>query len=451
MLKYFIDKYININVKNKRLIFNSIFSFIVMGLSYIVSFLLMPAYMSFFVDQKLLGLWFTALAVLSWVLNFDLGIGNGLRNNLVDALARNDKSQVQSYISSAYILVGLIVVTITGVGLFFFSFINWNNIFNISDEIIDSATLLKAVNIIFVGIMLQFFLRLISSILYAMQMAYLPNLLGFLSNIMLLIFILYFRGGSAEHNLITLAYANIITANVPILGVTIYVFVKKINYAFPNIKYYNKKNAKSILKLGGAFFIIQIMYLLITNTNEFLIGWVTKIENVVEYKVYNSLFSIISGVFLLTLVPVWSEVTEAHVKNDHAWIKKLYKRLLGLAFLCLLGIIGVNFFLQTVIDLWLKDKTILVNYLYAITFSISTIFFIWSSILSAITSGIGKLKYQTIYMTIGALLNFPLAFFMASVTNSWIGVIIANIISLLPFCIGQSLWLKNYFKKMSYV
>ena len=77
--------------KSKKLIINSNLSLIVKGSSLFVSLFTMPAYMRIFKEQEVLGLWFTTLSVLSWILTFDLGIGNGLRNHLVKPLMENNR------------------------------------------------------------------------------------------------------------------------------------------------------------------------------------------------------------------------------------------------------------------------------------------------------------------------------------------------------------------------
>lgn len=446
IINYFKSKYKTIENKNRRLIVNSMLSFVIMGLSLLTSMFLLPAYMRFFPNQKILGFWFTALSVLSWVLTFDLGIGNGLRNKLVEALANNDNIRVKKYISSAYLMVGVVVVIVSLAGFYIFPTLNLNSIFNISKNIIDDLILLSAVRIIFLGIMLQFFLRLINSIMYALQQSFMPNLLSLFSNLLLLLYISFSKESSSEVNIINLALANVITANFPVFIATIIIFFKKLKYAVPSFSYYENSFAKSILKLGGVFFWIQIMYMIITNTNEFLITWSRGSEYVVEFKIYNSLFGIVSSLFLLTLTPVWSEVTEAHVKKQFDWIKNLYKRLYLLGFLGLVALVILIFILQFLVDVWLKEKSIKINYFYAFTFAIAMMLSIWSSILSTLAGGLGKLKILIIFMTIGAILNFPLTILFTSLTNSWIGVVISNIFSLLPLCIAQTIWLKKYFK-----
>ena len=111
---------------NKELFLNIIGSVGIKGLSIIINILTLPAYLLFFGDQKILGLWFAILAVLTWVLTFDLGIGNGLRNYLVEALFDKDKKRAKMFISSAYISVGCIALFLGILGYIIIDNSNWN-------------------------------------------------------------------------------------------------------------------------------------------------------------------------------------------------------------------------------------------------------------------------------------------------------------------------------------
>lgn len=64
----------------------------------------MPAYMRFFQDQAILGIWYTIISILNWVMYFDLGLGNGLRNILPKAFLENDKKKISESISTVMLL-----------------------------------------------------------------------------------------------------------------------------------------------------------------------------------------------------------------------------------------------------------------------------------------------------------------------------------------------------------
>ena len=177
MLKSLVKK-IKSNNLNQLILKNTIGAFLVKGAALVISFLTIPAYMRYFSEQKVLGVWYTILSVLIWVLNFDLGIGNGLRNKLVEAIAKNNKHLMRGYISSAYFMVGVLTIIIALTGLILSHFIPWNSVFNISSDLISPKVMLRVVRSVFLGIMLQFFFRLINSILYALQYSAINNFIS---------------------------------------------------------------------------------------------------------------------------------------------------------------------------------------------------------------------------------------------------------------------------------
>ena len=85
---------------NKSLLINIFSSYLVKGLGVLCSLISMPLFLKYFNDQMILGVWFTMLSVLNWILVFDMGIGNGLRNHLTKALAKKDFQSAKQLVSS---------------------------------------------------------------------------------------------------------------------------------------------------------------------------------------------------------------------------------------------------------------------------------------------------------------------------------------------------------------
>jgi O-antigen/teichoic acid export membrane protein len=437
-----------LNNENNRIILNNVIgAFLVKGGALFVSLITMPAYLNYFDEQQILGLWFTILSVLSWILTFDLGIGNGLRNHLVSALVAKDDLLVKKYVSSAYTVIGGVVLLISLSSIILFRLIDWNIIFNISPNIISKETLYFTVCIIFGGIMLQFLFKLITSILYAMQKSALINLLSLITSIIILIYVSFAKTTDISNNLVSLAIVYLLAVNIPLLITTVVVFSTKLKKSKPNIKYFGKKYASDVMKLGGIFFWVQIMYMVITTTNEFLITWLAGPEMVVEYQIYNKLFTLIGTLFTLALTPIWSAVTKALSEKNYSWIKKLYKTLKLMALLAVICELAMIPFLQFGINLWLGDNSIQVNYFYAIVFAVSGSILIWNGVLSSIANGFGELKMQSIFFTIGAIIKIPIAWILVMVFESWISVIIANIIAMSLYCIIQPIWLNRFLNK----
>lgn len=442
-----IKKKIHTNENNRTIFYNTLGAFLVKGGALIVSLFTMPAYLRYFEDQQILGIWFTILSVLSWILTFDLGIGNGLRNHLVPALVKKEEEKIKSYISSAYVIIGSIVLLAIFISSIIFKYINWNVLFNITTDAISKDTLKTTVIIVFSGIMLQFLFKLITSILYAMQKSAINNLLRLLSSVIVLLYVSLAGSSDIETNLISLAVVNVLAVNIPLLLTTILIFSKKLKGCKPELKYFNKKYARDVVKLGGIFFWVQIMYMIITMTNEFFITLLTEPSMVVEYQIYNKLFTLIGTIFTLALTPIWSAVTKAVAEQNYSWIKKLYKILKLMALLAVFCEFGMIMILQYGINLWLGDKAIQANYYYAVVFALFGSILIWNGVLSSIANGFGELRIQSIFFTIGALIKVPAAWILVELLNSWIGVIVANIISMSLYCIIQPLWLNKFMNK----
>jgi O-antigen/teichoic acid export membrane protein len=84
-----------------------VYSFLVKIISVISGVLSVPLIIDF-LDKEQYGIWLTLSSVFAWLSFFDVGIGNGMRNKLTEALAINDKKLAQEYVSTTFVLISLI-------------------------------------------------------------------------------------------------------------------------------------------------------------------------------------------------------------------------------------------------------------------------------------------------------------------------------------------------------
>lgn len=438
-----IKKFNSLSENNKIILKNVLGAFTVKGLALVVSLFTMPAYMRYFNNEVALGLWFTLLSVLSWILNFDLGIGNGLRNKLTMTLATDDVAESKKYLSSAYISIGILCVILSVVFMFVSSFWNWNTVFNIEEGIVSQSAMLQTVRIVFVGIILQLLFKLITSVLYALQKSSVNNFLSLITSIITLICVLIIPSRNNDQNMICMAWVHVLAVILPLLVTTIILFSGKIlRKCIPSLKCFSLMHTKAILALGGVFLFVQLAYMLIMSTNEYLIAFFCGNQYVTEYQIYYRLFSLGSTVFCLALTPVWSAVTKALAQQDIYWIKRLYRVLLKLSLVGSVAVFLLIPILQLLVDIWLGDNSISVNYLHAVAFAGLGSLMILNSALSSVANGLGKLKTQAICFCIGALIKVPLAWILVLLFESWIGVVWANIISMVIYCLIQP-WVLN--------
>ncbi|WML55178.1 hypothetical protein RCG17_11655 [Neobacillus sp. PS3-12] len=442
----FITKIKGSYLKNSLLINNILGTYFIKGLSLFISLFTLPAYLKYFSDQNVLGVWFTILSVLQWILTFDLGIGNGLRNKLVPLLVNNERFIIKKYISSAYAIIGIISLLTMILGSVSIAFLNWNNILKISTNVVSNDVLKLVLILIFTGIVSQFFLNLISSILFAMQKTALSNFISLVSSVLILLYVVFFKTGNIETDLINLAIVNILTVNVPLLVATVIVFSTILKDSKPNIRSYEKKFAFSILKLGGEFFWIQIALLFINSTNEVLITRLYGPENVVDYQVYFRLFYLVVTLFSLITNPVWSAIAKAYADKQYDWIINLNKKINLLVLLISVGNVLVLVVSQTIINIWLRREAININYGYASIFVLFSAISMYNIASSCFANGIGILRCQVICYSIAAIVKIPIVIVFSYFFKDWISVVVVNAVILLPYAIIQPRVLRKFYR-----
>lgn len=443
-----LSRYQKLGENDKIVYKNVIGAFLVKGAALFVTLYTLPAYIAFFNNSEALGLWFTILSLLNWILNFDLGIGNGLRNHLSASIARDDKEDSRKYISSAYFSIGSIVIFISLIFPFAIERVNFNTLLNIDASIVSQRALYISIVIVFVGVMLQFWLKLINSVLYAIQKSSINNFLVLCTNILVLLYVKFAPSSSNDNNVIAMAIVHAVAVLIPLVWATFAIFHKKLAYARPCFRYISKSHIRQVLTLGGLFFFVQIAYMLIMSTNEYLITMTSSNSDVIDYQAYYKLFSLGGTIFALTLTPIWSVITKAQAENNVLWIKKTYYRFTLLAVLFSLAEFILIIITEPIMNIWLGKGAIgNINVQTCVIFAVFGAVMIEISLLSSIANGLGKLKTQSICYGIGAILKIPLSIFIVKWLNAWQGVMIANIICMLIYCIAEPIVLARYFRK----
>ena len=167
---------------NRTLLLNVAGNYLVKGGAMLVSLLMMPAYMRYFESQAVLGMWFTLIQLLNWIMLLDFGIGGGLRNKIVEPLQKGDKERVIELVSAAYFSVAGIVLVLIALQQIVVGRLNWYKILGLSSGDISEDTLVTMIHILVIGVCVRFFSVLVCHILYALQKAVLPGVISLLSD-----------------------------------------------------------------------------------------------------------------------------------------------------------------------------------------------------------------------------------------------------------------------------
>lgn len=446
-MREFINKLRNTSQNNKIIIKNTIGAFVVKGAGLLVSLASTPALIRYFNNNEVLGIWFTMLSVLIWFLNFDLGIGNGIRNQLTKDFTLKDWQSAQTTISSGFFSVSIVSGVLIIVGVIGLYSVDLNWLFNVSPKLLSAKTLRIATTSIFIAIMLRFMLTFVGSIFYSLQKSALNNLLNLIVHVVQLIYVLVFRFQNLEDALIYLSISYVFITNLPVVFAGLYVFVKPLKNCRPSISSVNKKRVKQIVSIGSVFFLCQILYMLIVNTNEFLVTKLYGASYTAEYSFYYKVTSLVAMLVALGMTPIWSVVTKALAEKNFVWLNKLYVVIKRIGLLIVILQFLLVPFMQFIMDIWLGKGIVTIKTDTALAFAVFGSVFVISTMLSTIVCGMARMKVQVICYSIGVIMKLIVDFSLYRIYDHWDLIVWSNVLVLLPYIIVQTVDLDIFFSK----
>ena len=398
-------------------------SFISKAISIMISFIIVPLTLGY-VGRVEYGIWMTISSIIAWFSFFDIGLGNGLRNKLAEALAKEDTEIAKVYISSSYaLIVGIAFLMFSG---FYVAsnFISWNAALN--TDIVSNAELFKIVVVVFFFFCLGFVLKLLSSILQALQKYALNDVIGAIAQILGLvaIFILVITTDGSLYYL-CLVYGGKMA--IVLLFASLILFTGSLKEFRPQLKHINIKKAIPLLNLGLWFFVNQILYLIVTQSSVVLVVQFFGPEDVTVYNLALRYMTIFSMLYIMVLTPFLSAFTEAYTKMDFDWIKLTIKKINKIWMLASISTIGLMFGYKIFFHLWVGDA-IDIPIILIITLGISSIIQTYSSTFTLFLNGIGKIRLQFRILLIQAIFFFPLSYLFFKFEFGLISIVLPGII-----------------------
>ncbi|HKK38886.1 MAG TPA: MATE family efflux transporter [Cryomorphaceae bacterium] len=410
--------------RGKQILKNILWSAGLKGINALISFIIVPLYLSLLTELSF-GIWLTVSAVLQWFNFFDLGIGNGLRNKLAEALAEKNDQLGRIYVSTTYALVSCVAVGM--IILFFIAnfFFDWAEVFEAPANL--AADVNEMVVILFCLFVPQFVAQLIKMIVTADQRPALSNLMNTLVNVLQLAGV-YLLSQNGTGSLVNLAWVIAgINLVIPLMA-SFYLFSSRYRNLKPSFSHVDFSYSNSLLGLGATFFLLQGAALVVFMTDNLIITKVLGPEEVPAYNISYRYFNLALVFFGLVTTPFWSAFTDAFVKQDFGWIKKMLKRLLLLWLAMAAGVVILILLAPYVYDFWIGDEVQIspvLNWCMGAWVVLSALLSIFGTFLS----GVGKLKVSLFHAVLVMVINIPLSIWLAqfSVLGS-AGVILASAI-----------------------
>lgn len=407
---------------------NILASFFIKGVSIIIGFVFVPLLIGYLGEVEY-GIWITMSSILAWVNYFDIGLGNGLRNRFAESLAKGEHQMARIYVSTAYASLSMLFGSFFLVFLAINPLLSWYEI--LKAPVALAGELNTLVIITFGFFLLRFTLRLIAIIIVADQRPALSNVFDPLANLVALAAVLVLIKTS-ETSLLLLG-AILGAAPVLVLSAATVYFFRRDYYNYrPSVKLVDFKYFKDLTGLGAKFFVIQITVVIIMSTNNFIITRVAGPEAVTPYNVAYKYFGLLLMLFTIITNTYWSAYTEAYIKRDFTWIRRVTGNLVK-GWMAILVILAIMLFISPYFyKVWIGEK-VEVPFLLSGFTALFIGIYIWYIIFIYFINGTGKITLQLYVCVIVAVLNIPVSVFFAKhLGMGSAGVILGSSLTYLP-------------------
>ena len=413
------------NQRSGKIKKNILFSFGLKGVSIVISLILIPVTINY-LNPLEYGIWLTLLSILSWISFFDIGLGNGLRNKLTEAFAKEDQSLAKVYVSTAFAILSLIMA----IGFLLFvgcnSFLNWSAILNIAQRL---GSRLSSVIIFIVAFScIQFILKLTGIIPIADQRPAINDLINTAGNAVSLLCI-YILTLTTQGSLFKVAF---IFTGVPIvifLAAYFILFNKKYKSIRPSFRHVNFMYARDLFGLGIQFFIIQIACMIIFTSANLIITQLFGPEQVTPYNIAFKYFSVITMLVGIIMTPMWSAITDAYTRNDLKWIRTQMSILIKIWVAVVVCVALMLIIAQPVYHFWIGNA-VNIPYRLSLFMGLYVIISSWNNIYAFFINGVGKVRIQMYSSILSCIFFLPLTYWLTPYMGVD-GVILAMCIVLL--------------------
>lgn len=406
---------------------NVIVSVILKGLSILLSLVIVPLTLSYLTKFEY-GIWLTLNSILLWINYFDIGLGNGLRNKLTEAIAVDDWNKGKSYVSTTFFLLFVIVLGVVIIFAAINQFIDWNIVLNTKDTPIHNINTI--VLIVFTMCCINFVIKTIGIVHVAFQQPMVNDMLSFLGQFLSFVSI-WVVVSLTESNLMYIAVCYSASPVIAYLIAYPYTFHYKYKKLAPSIGAINLKYTKVLGGMGIQFFILQIACLILYSTSNLIITRWFGAEEVTPYNIAYRYMTIATMLFVIIVNPLWSAITDAYARKEYQWIRNSINKMTKLWGVFLIFLVLMITISQFVFKLWLGDK-VYIPYTLLWSIFIFVSIDLWNKIYASFSCGVGHLKLQIYSAIWESIIFIPLAWILSEYVGVNGVVLGLGIVSLIP-------------------
>jgi O-antigen/teichoic acid export membrane protein len=307
-----------------------------------------------YLGNERFGLWMTISSVLAMASFADFGVGNGVLNTVAKAFGKDDVEGIRKAVSNGFALLSSIA---TGLLVLFFTvyrFVNWANFFRVvsPQARLEAGPALAVFAICFA---LNISMDVVQRVQLGLQQGYRYGLWQLCGSTMGFIGVIT---GIWLH--VSLPVLVIAIAGAPILATTMnavhfFGFVRP--DLLPSRARISRDVISQIARLGGLFFVLQMVVAVSFSADNFIIARTLGAVNVPEYSIPQRMFQLIAMMSSMLVAPLWPAYSEAISRGDLRWVRKTLRRSLLIVLAATSAAAGTLLLLShRILHLWVGSR-----------------------------------------------------------------------------------------------
>jgi len=276
-----------------------------------------------YLGNERFGLWMTISSVLAMATFADFGVGNGVLNAVAKAFGKDDLEGIRKAVSSGFALLSSIAALLLLSFFAIYRFINWADFFRVvSPQARSEAG--PALAVFAVCFALNISMDVVQRVQLGLQQGYRYGLWQLCGSAAGFIGVL---GGIYLH--VGLPVLVVAIAGAPIFATalnTLHFFGFVRSDLRPNLTFVARDATSQIAKLGGLFFVLQVVVAVSFSADNFIVARTLGAVNVPEYAIPQRLFALITMMSGMLVTPLWPAYGEAISRGDLVWVRRTLRR-----------------------------------------------------------------------------------------------------------------------------
>ena len=269
------------------------------------------------------GMWMTMSSLVAMLSFADFGIGNGVVNAVANAYGRDQIGEIRGYLSSGFFVLSAIAASVLLIFSLAYPFVCWYCVFNVKlpDAQSDSG---PALTVLIICFALAIPFNVVQRAQMGLQKGFTASLWQCFGSVLGLVGVI-----SAIHFRAGLAWLVAGLAGAPLIASllnSLVFFGWQQRELAPSFAYVSRAGILRVAHVGMLFFLLQIMVTLTFTADNIIIAQLLGATAVAQYSVPEKMFSAVSTVLTMMLMPLWPAYGEALARGDRAWARRTLKR-----------------------------------------------------------------------------------------------------------------------------